>query len=217
MRSSTIHTLAKNILESDISLPLASSQDLVNEKITSRDSVIIYHYCDFSDPQSLEPIIILGTLIKQLLDTVAIPEVLIEQIERCFTPHTRQATPEELFEVLQGALPHFSKIYLLVDGLDECQRDDITLVMKLLGRLLQPKQESPSLKVILFSRYDDAISRSLNSYPRLEISLNKISSDINAFIEEAVRSKISCGDLEVSDESLETEIIATLKEGARGM
>ncbi|MCJ1267662.1 hypothetical protein MMC22_007548 [Lobaria immixta] len=217
LMSSIIDILAENLLRRDITLPSVSCQDLVNEKITHVNSAIIYHYCEFSDPRSLEPTVILGTLIRQLFETVAIPEDLYLLAEQCFVPRTRQATPEELFAVLNGALPQFSQITILIDGLDECSRNDMHLILSMFDQLLQQDLDRPAPKVIIFSRHTDAIKRSLPSCSSLEVSMDKISLDINSFIEETVRSKISYGDLEVSDASLEREIIATLKEGAHGM
>ena len=217
VRSSIIDILAENLLRRDITLPSVSCQDLINEKITHVNSAIIYHYCEFSDPRSLEPIVILGTLIRQLFETVAIPEDLYLQAEQCFVPRTRQAIPKELFAVLNGALPQFSQITILIDGLDECSRDDMHLILSMFDKLLQQDLDRPAPKVIIFSRHNDEINRCLPSCSSLEVSMDKISLDINSFIEETVRSKISCGELEVSDASLEREIIATLKEGAHGM
>lgn len=214
VRSSIIDILAEKILRRDITLPSVSCQDLVDEKITHVKSAIIYHYCEFSDPRSLEPTVILGTLIRQLFETVAIPEALYLQAEQCFVPRTRQAMPEELFAVLSSALPQFSQITILIDGLDECNRIDMHLILSMLDKL---QQDCPTLKVIIFSRHNDAINRCLPLCSSLEVSMDKISLDINSFIEETVRSKISCGDLEVSDASLEREIIAKLKKGAHGM
>lgn len=125
--------------------------------------------------------------------------------------------PEELQAVLEDALPQFSKIYILIDGLDECNRKDIHLVLQLFNKLLQSKFGHSTLKLIVFSRHNDAITRCLTSYTSLEVSIDKISLDINSFIEESVKSKISCGDLEISDVSLERDVITTLKEGAHGM
>lgn len=209
--------LAEKTLGKDITLPLASSQDIANGTITSHDLLIVYHYCEFSDPRTLQPTVILGTLIRQLLETVTIPEDLGQQIEQCYTPSTRQAMPEELFAVLKNALKRFSKAYVLIDGLDECKREDICLVLSMLEELLQSQPNPPPPKVLIFSRDLDMIPRIVTSYARLEVSINKMSFDINSYIEETVKSKISCGDLNISDVSLEKEVIATLKEGAHGM
>ena len=217
IRSSIIDTLAESTLGRDITLPLAPCQDLADGKITSLASAITYHYCEFSDLRSIEPTIILGTLIRQLLETVAIPDTLCQRIERCLTPRARQATPEELLAILENTLLQFSKTYMLIDGLDECNSKDTHLILSILDKLLQPESGRSVLKVIIFSRHIDLVSRCLTSYTSLEVSIHKISLDINSFIEETVQSKISCGDLEVSDMLLKREIIATLKEGAHGM
>lgn len=198
-------------------MPITPIHDLVSGKITRRESAIIYHFCEFSDPQSLEPTIILGTLIRQLLETIVIPETLEKRIERCFSSRTRHATPEELFQVFEDAIAQFSTIYILVDGIDECRNEDITLVLSMFDRLLQRKIDTSMVKIIHFSRYNDVISGFLNLHSRLEISTEKVTHDINIYIEQTVRSKIASGELEASGESLENEVVTRLKDGAHGM
>ncbi|KAL9610656.1 MAG: hypothetical protein Q9167_004665 [Letrouitia subvulpina] len=126
IRSSVIDTLAERVLKRDISEAVALFGEVSNEEIAGARPAVIYHYCEFSDLRSMEPTIILGTLIRQLLETITIPEAF-------------------------------------------------------------------------------------------ELSIDKISLDIDTYVESTVRSKISCGELEVSGITLEKEIIETLKEGAHGI
>ena len=198
-------------------MPVTPIHDLVSGKTTKCESAIIYHYCDFSDSQSLEPSIILGTLIRQLLEKIAIPETLEKQIERCFSSHISYATPEDLLQVFVDTMAQFAKIYILVDGIDECKNEDIMLLLSMFDRLLQRTIDTSIIKIIHFSRHNDVISGFLSRHSRLELSSEKTSHDINIFIEETVRSKISCGALEASNESLEQEIMTRLKDGAHGM
>lgn len=165
----------------------------------------------------MESVIILGTLLKQLLETIAIPKNLEKQIERCFSSRIRQATSEELFQLFEDAVGQFSKIYMLIDGIDECKNENIVLILSTFNRLLQRKTGTSIIKIIHFSRHNDVISEFLNLYTRLEVSAEKISHDVNIFIEHTVRFKIFSGELEVSNECLEKEIVTRLKDGAHGM
>lgn len=179
--------------------------------------MVIYHYCEFSDSQSLEPIIILGTLIRQLLGTIAIPENLEKQIERCFSSRIRQASSEELYQLFEDAMRQFSTIYVLIDGIDECKNENIDLILSTFNRILHRETNTSTIKIIHFSRHNDVISGFLNPHSRLEISAEKVSPDIYIFIRETVRSKIASEELEASNESLEKEIVTRLKDGAHGM
>ncbi|KAL9045570.1 MAG: hypothetical protein Q9214_001407, partial [Letrouitia sp. 1 TL-2023] len=215
--SSVIDILANKILQRDITEPVALYGEVPNEKPSDARPAVIYHYCEFSDLDSMEPTIILGTLIRQLLETITIPEALCQQIERYRTPRSRQATPEELFAVLQDALLLFSEIYILIDGLDECPTKDIHVVLLLFNSLFQLDHSSWILKLVIFSRHIGAVSQCLTNYTSFEMSIDRISLDIDAYIESTVRSKISYRESEVSDIPLEKEIIETLKEGAHGI
>lgn len=179
--------------------------------------MVIYHYCEFSDSQSLEPIIILRTLVRQLLETIAISASLEEQIERCFSSRIRQATSEEMFRLFEDVMGQFSKIYMLIDGIDECKNENIVSILSTFNRLLRRTTDKSIIKIIHFSRHNDVISRFLNPHSRLEVSAEKISHDIDIFVKKTVRSKISFEELEASDESLEKEIVTRLKDDAHGM
>lgn len=212
-----VDTFSEKILERQISEPVASPRELGNEKTAGARPAVIYHYCEFSDLRSLEPTIILGTLIRQLLEIITIPEELCQQIEQYFTPRSRKVMPEELFAVLQDALLKYSEIYILIDGLDECHTNDIHVLLSLFNSLFQLDHCSSIFKMIIFSRQIGAVPQVLTHYTSFEVSIDRITLDIDNYIESTVRSQISHRKLEVSDTLLEKEIIETLKEGARGM
>ena len=75
----------------DIAVQKFSSQDIINKDITSQDTEIIY-YCDFSDSNSLKSPIILGAMIRQLLEGITISADLEQQINPLCRPGARPLT-----------------------------------------------------------------------------------------------------------------------------
>lgn len=192
-----------------------SSQDIIKRGISGHQTIVIFYFCDSSDPRSLKLGNILGTIIRQLLETIVISEVIEKQIESCFRPHGRVATEEELFTLLLDAVKSFSEIYILIDGLDECDKDDINKILPMLSQLLRSTR--PLLKIALFSREENNIANAVKSFPRVRVSSDKISLDLSTFIKETVESKIVCGHLCISEPLLKVEVINALIDGAQGM
>lgn len=215
-RSYLIEKLAKDALgKNDITTLTVSDEEVIGKSITGQETTLTYYYCDFSDQRSLEPQSLLGTILKQLLEMIVIPLALEQQLERCYRPHTRTATAQELFLALLEVLPLFSKVYVLIDGLDEYRKEDLTLILPMLEQL--SRLACPTIKMVLFSREDNAIFHSFKAYPRIRISIDMISLDIKSFVEDAVQAKVASGELQVSDTSLQEDIIAALQDGADGM
>lgn len=215
-RSYLVDELSKDATKNgSITNPL-SSQDIMKGGVNSHEKIVVYYYCDSSDPRSLELENILGTMIRQLLGTLIISEVLEKRIESCFRPHGRVAIVEEIFTLLLDVIKSFSTIYILIDGLDECSKDGLNTILPMLGQLLL-RSTPPLVKIVLFSREKSNIAEAVKNFPRVRVSSDKISLDLTAFIKETVESKILCGELCITEPLLKVEVINALISGAQGM
>ena len=214
-RSYLVDELSKDAVRKGFVIQTPSSQDIIKKNIRSFETSIVYYYCDSSDPRTLKLSSILGTIIRQLLEKVVISETLEKQIERYFRPGIRVATEEELFAILLEALQNYSNLYILIDGLDECGKEDLNKILSMLSQLL--RSERALLKIAIFSREETLIANALKRYPRVRVSSKKISPDINSFIEETVKAKIRDRQLCVSEPLLEKRVINALTNGAQGM
>jgi hypothetical protein len=199
----------------DITIQDFNSRDIVNKCVTSQKTGITYYYCDFSDRESLETRNILGTLIRELLEKITIPDDLEQQIDRFYRPSTRTASDDELISILCAVVEHFSKVYVCIDGLDECGKNEQVTIMSMVNNLAQ--HSCAVVKILLTSREEIIISTSLRGFPRLRVSADNNAFDIITFVEETVKSNIRSGALAIQDPSLESDIISELVNGARGM
>ena len=176
---------------------------------------ISYYYCDFSDSKSLETHTILGTIIRQLLENIIIPDDLEQKIDESYRLGTRTATDDELASILYMVVKLFSIIYICIDGLDECGKDEQAMILSVVDQLAQSSQTT--VKILITSRQEPLISSSLGLFPQLQVSADKNSIDIALFVKETVKLKIRSGDLVVQDPSLELDIVSALINGADGM
>lgn len=94
--------------------------DYLQNKSAYTDSVVTYVYCDWQDStaQTLENLI--GSLLRQLVESC--PKMLNEILES-YTKHKKGKTPLSTPEgilLCQELRKLFTRIYIIVDGLDEC-------------------------------------------------------------------------------------------------
>ncbi|KAI9861085.1 MAG: hypothetical protein M1813_005514 [Trichoglossum hirsutum] len=215
LASSLIDTLSMDATGKDITIQSTTSQDIIESGITSQDTAIAYYYCDFSDLQSLEIRNILGTIIRELLENVAIPDDLEQRIEQLYRHGTRTAIDDELISVLCTVIKCFSEVYICIDGIDECGKDEQITILSMVDQLAQ--SHDAAVKIFITSREETTISASLRKFLRLRVSADKNSRDITTFVGEAVKSNIRSGTLTIRDPSLESDIISALTNGADGM
>ena len=106
-------------------------------------------------------------------------------------------------------------LYIIIDGLDECEkearRDAIALIEALLVR------DKAAVKTLVSCREDEHILRSLDVHPCIQLSETMMATDINAFITGAVRSKVESGELRINNPALEDEVVTELVTKAHGM
>ena len=144
-------------------------QDSANGKIG-----VAVIYLKYNDPeQTLEAI--LGSLLRQLAqDHSSMPWVLNDLYET----HREQNTAPSLAEIseaLSSLVEEYSKVYLVIDALDECS-DEIRwdLVEKLRGL-------PPETYLMITSRFLDSIDKDLEDFERIEIKANK--ADLELFVD----------------------------------
>jgi hypothetical protein len=189
----------------DIGRKHFTSQDIIDKDITSQDVGIAYYYCDFSDLKSLETRTILGTIIRELLEGITISSDLEKQMDQFYRSDTKTIADDELVAILFAVARHFSKLYVFIDGLDECRKEEQITILSIVNQLAQ--STSPAMKILMVSREEAIISTSLARFPRLRISADK----------KTVNANINSGALTIQDPSLESNITSALINGAKGM
>jgi len=170
-------------------------------------------HCDYADLSTLSATKILGTLAKQLLEDIDIPPS-VEQ-DPCFSQGNQSLSVQEVSRVLGAIVSLYSTIYLVVDGLDECPKEEEHDVLNSLR--VYCAQGLTSVKIFVSSREPaESFDNNMVSHT-IFIRKHDNSSDIYGYIRESISSLRQARRLAVQDESLVDEIINTLSEKAHGM
>jgi hypothetical protein len=108
---------------------LASSiVDSMSTLFTETDSAICYHYCNYATASSLDVSIMLGTIIRQLLERMQISSVIAGDIDRYFEEGVTKPLPEDLLDLVAKVLRSFKRVMVVLDGLDELASADQKVV-----------------------------------------------------------------------------------------
>ncbi|KAK2850705.1 hypothetical protein FQN49_005405, partial [Arthroderma sp. PD_2] len=174
--------------------------DLEEKLKNDASSIVIYLYCDYKmhDEQKLRDL--LSCLLKQL---VLAHETLPDTIKRLHDNHKKgQTRPlfKEILTAFNSLASGYSRIYILVDALDECQTED-ACQSKLITEILKI-QDKLGANLFLTSQPMAQIMERFKGCLQKEISASK--EDIGAYLD-AEMSHFQSAVLE------DTELMETVK------
>ena len=178
-------------------------------------SNVIYYYCDYADQRSLQFGRILGSLLKQLYSNRQIPEHIKAQVLQLY-PVGNQSPPEiALVNIFCSSIALLNDIYIIFDGLDECDKAVSRAMLKLFKQLAAARPTN--VKILITCVEEGSVAHDLNGFAQVQLSPSATSADIKAFVESSVRLKIENGELKIRNPSLEQDIISELVLKANGL
>ncbi len=176
---------------------------------------LIYYYCSYADPRSLLKPQILGNLLKQLVLKGALSEQAERELLDAYVKSGRTPTAEVLIRYILSAIEGCEDLYLVFDGLDECNNDNLRDMLDLLLRIT--KCERGRAHVLVTCREESQVIKLVKNWHHIHLSETVLSDDMRGFIASSVRSKIDNGELKIIDSPLEKEVVEKLAEKAHGM
>lgn len=167
-------------------------------------------YCNFKDRdmQSLENLLA-GLCVQLASSSESLPKTLTTVYSDHRANGTRP-TLKEIFGIFEETAKPFTRIYLIVDALDECSTEvRSNLVEKLIN--LQP-----SVRLLVTTRFIDSITSQFNENAIIEIRASR------GDLEKYVRSRLAASSrlpamLNLQYTSLSSEICDKVAEHASGM
>lgn len=194
-------------LGSGKSVLLANIVDDLN--LSGQSQTVAYFFCRHDIPESLKARTVIGSLARQLLRPIS---GLAE-----FIDGTAPALHgEELFSLLQCALPHTHKAYFILDGLDECDSAERQILIQQLRRL--QKSFIMLLCVSLRVEPGNTLKLSLENFTAARIaSIPDDNPDIAAFIDAELGNCIESKNLLIGNPTLILEIQDALLKRSQGM
>ena len=177
---------------------------------------VLYHYCDYSDPVSLNFQAVVGTLLKQLLLYMSsLPPVIESQIARLSLFNVQCPSDKDLLALLDAVMKEFDEVIVVLDAIDECDTETQKDVVEFVKHL--HSAQVSVVRCIIFSREEAKLTSGFQAYPILQISSTATSGDISTFVQDSVTARIDGGDLVLRAPELKELITSTLIEGANGM
>ena len=176
---------------------------------------IVYYYCDYADHRSLQTHRILGTVLKQLIPENEIPSEMEAKILRAYKDGTWIPETSELVDLVCSLMQMWPVVYIVLDGLDECEkspRQDILSFLERLGTLA-----NAIVHVFVSCRDEDQLLRSLKAYSRIQLTSAALETDIKSFVEGSVRARIASRQLTIRNPELEDQVVWELVQKSHGM
>lgn len=134
------------------------------------------------------------------------------EVRDLYSTHVRQNTPPTLNEVqkiLQSEIARYSKIFVVIDALDEYPEGDRSTLLKKLREL------RPTINLLVTSRYLDAIANEFVGSPQLEIGANV--EDVRAYIVGRISGEKRLSRFVSRDPALGENIVNTVAGKAKKM
>lgn len=177
-------------------------------------SIFCYYYCDYSDANSLDPIYIVDSLIKQIIIQLPL-EQFDERLSNPFGDGKPPPILEERKKFLSNGLKYFKNFFLVMDGLDELAQVNQGVIMNLIKDLLQ--QTSSIARIFVTSRPEEYfIKNALRTHPSFVLSSSVVTSDIQEYIGSMIDAMAEYHHLLKTD-SWKTEVTRALITGAQGL
>jgi hypothetical protein len=174
----------------------------------------IYFYCHYGESSRLETSALVRSMLQQLLKRCRdLDQKLVSAYEN---PDHLASDSSKL--LLAETLSRFQKVFIVVDALDECSKEERRSMVELFTRQLQPKR--CHVKVFLTIRLENDLDNLLRNNLHHRITVEDTSKDIKPFVTATVKKLIECGDLlpgQIVTPELKEYLIVTLNKKADGM
>lgn len=169
---------------------------------------LVYFYCDFKDPAKQNAVNLYGSLIAQLIEqAVEIPD----EVDALYLKYNkRPAALDHLKDVFSGLIQSLPKVFIIIDGLDECT-DRATVLDGLLELKNHPEGNT---NVLVTSRNDPATRLALSSVPNLAMKAENVGADIELYVKSEMEQRVKLRRLKPE---IKDEITVKLVDRANGM
>ncbi|RFN48582.1 vegetative incompatibility protein het-e-1 [Fusarium flagelliforme] len=180
------------------------------------DKAVAYFFCTYRQPLSQDPRSILSSLCMQLaLQNEDAFEILQEAHHELYDGYMNtQPATESLVEVLQQLASCFTRVYIVVDGLDEC--GDHTEENTATFAQIAATQKDDAINMALLSR-NEVVIRHITENDFKHIEIEARTDDVQLYVASELSQRIITRKLRLKDPALKDLIMTRLVEGAKGM
>jgi len=175
------------------------------------DASYAFFYFSFSDERKQSDDDLLRSLVAQL----GWRELGLSMLRKAYEdPKQNVPGPDELEKILLASIRSCSKVYLLVDALDECPEDNGTR-QSVLARIERLTQDTPNLKIFATSRELDRIRKSMEvlAAEPLRVITRAVDIDIQGYLSAELSRDRNLRELSLEMRTLIESSIASQADG----
>ena len=185
---------------------------VIEELIITRagDASVSYFFCRDDDLESLKARAIMGSLARQLLSGIS--AILFDKVNQDIGPMTLDI--EQVSSHLLALLPPTGQYIIVLDGLDECESEEVQNLFETLRRLLKSSIHNFKLFWTGRSNFVARVDKWFPSNFHVSISRSKNGAEISDFIELALDEALEFGKLQLRDPNIIVKIQDALENGA---
>ncbi|KAJ7576491.1 ankyrin repeat-containing domain protein [Mycena floridula] len=191
---------------------VSTAVDHLKNEIGRPDVGVACIFFDYKTSSSQSVTDIFGSVIRQLLiDCSDIPNSLKSLHTSFQSRKSRTTSLDAMAAALQSQIQLYSRVYLVVDALDECSvdiRDDFTSTIRSLT-------ESGHLSVLITSRDIPTIAQEFTNETRFDVRAHD--DDVLSYIRYRIRRESRLKTMIKRDATLEPEIVTRVTKKAAGM
>lgn len=189
--------------------------DLDDDPTTSLN--VLYFYFNFTDVEKRSTENAVRSLIDQLYRKKVETQEVVNTLYTAHEKGRRQPTHSSLQDTLQIMISKCHNIWLILDGLDECETRDQHIVDGILPWIKHLKHTSPNSHLLVTSRPEQDIKAAIEAWAGakevIPLQSNLVSNDIEAYI----LAKVERMERWRTRPGIQKSITAVLQDRADGM
>jgi hypothetical protein len=183
----------------------------LEQSISQPDVAIAFVYCSYKEQERQTVNNLLASLVQQLVQKAS---VISDDVTSLFHRHFEKNTHptlEELSTLLQLEARRFSKVFIIIDALDECSEKSGTRD----SFLAEIRKLQPATNLLITSRNTPPDESGFEKATQLEI--HATDDDVRKYLEDRIKSEGRLARLIRTDRAFQTTIIDTIVQNAKGM
>ena len=103
------------------SILMSTVVDHLQRNASDLGAKVVYYYCEYSNHSTIQAEYLFGTLLKQFCDGGHLPKPMESQVMQLAKQATGPLGAGTLMDLLRSAINLHPRIFLMIDGLDECE------------------------------------------------------------------------------------------------
>lgn len=198
----------------DFKLELSAKQ----HRSDTNQEALAYFYCNYREEARRDPTSIFRTLVKQLCvvnreEIGSLPESVLSIYWKQQSDGSGPLDLNHSRDLIVGLSARFSQTTIIIDALDECNRETRIDLFRMLKNILNSTMH---IRIFLTGRCDGDIHQLLDDFPSHYIEACDNTADIKTYINAEIERCFQ--ELRIpQDLKLKSEIISALVNGANGM